>query len=211
MTCCAASSRLAGSGLRVSTTSTTWGPDPEPRRVDRRDPSRDPVPEDGYHGDYVHDLAAAVPDDVWTRRPGQARTPADPGHWAPVRVREGIERSLAGLGVRFDVWTTEARCTPPAGSTGPSSVSAPPGGVFEQDGAIWFRSTDFGDDKDRVIIRSNGEPTYFAADIGYVTEKFSRGFDQLIYVWGADHHGTVPRVCHAAEAMGYDPEHVQIP
>ena len=78
------------------------------------------------------------------------------------------------------------------------------GHVYEQDGAVWFRSTDFGDDKDRVIFRSNGEPTYFAADIGYVTEKFSRGFDHLIYVWGADHHGTVARVRNAAEAMGYD-------
>ena len=76
--------------------------------------------------------------------------------------------------------------------------------MYEQDGALWFRSTTFGDDKDRVIYRSNGEPTYFAADIGYVTEKFSRGFDHLIYIWGADHHGTVARVRNAAKAMGYD-------
>ncbi len=84
------------------------------------------------------------------------------------------------------------------------------GHVYEQDGALWFRSTAFGDDKDRVITRSNGQPTYFAADIGYVTEKFSRGFDHLIYVWGADHHGTVARVRNAAEAMGFDKEAVQI-
>jgi arginyl-tRNA synthetase len=82
--------------------------------------------------------------------------------------------------------------------------------VYESEGAVWFRSTDFGDDKDRVIFRSNGEPTYFAADIGYVTEKFSRGFDHLIYIWGADHHGTVARVRNAAEAMGYDREAVQV-
>src|SRR4030095_9874237 len=79
-----------------------------------------------------------------------------------------------------------------------------------QDGAVWFRSTAFGDDKDRVVIRSNGEPTYFAADIGYVTEKFSRGFDHLIYVWGVDHHGTVARNRNAAEAMGYDREAVEM-
>jgi arginyl-tRNA synthetase len=84
------------------------------------------------------------------------------------------------------------------------------GHVYEEDGALWFRSTAFGDDKDRVIIRSNGEPTYFAADIGYVAEKFSRGFDHLIYIWGADHHGTVARVRNAAEAMGYDREAVQM-
>jgi arginyl-tRNA synthetase len=84
------------------------------------------------------------------------------------------------------------------------------GHVYEEDGALWFRSTTFGDDKDRVIIRSNGQPTYFASDIGYVTEKLSRGFDHLIYIWGADHHGTVARVRNAAEAMGYDREAVQI-
>ena len=84
------------------------------------------------------------------------------------------------------------------------------GHVYEQDGALWFRSTAFGDDKDRVIIRSDGRPTYFAADIGYVTEKFSRGFDHLIYIWGADHHGTVARIRNAAEAMGYDREAVQM-
>ena len=84
------------------------------------------------------------------------------------------------------------------------------GHVYVQDGATWFRSTTFGDDKDRVILRSTGEPTYFASDIGYVTEKFSRGFDELIYVWGSDHHGTVARVRNAAEAMGYDREAVRM-
>lgn len=171
----------------------------------------EPVPEDGYHGDYVHDHAAAVPDDVWTEATASgADTSGILGHWAALRVREGIERSLAGLGVRFDVWTTEASLH--AGGWVDRAVERlrAAGYVFEQDGAIWFRSTDFGDDKDRVIIRSSGEPTYFAADIGYVTEKFSRGFDHLIYVWGADHHGTVARVRNAAKAMGYDPEHVQM-
>ena len=84
------------------------------------------------------------------------------------------------------------------------------GHVFEQEGATWFRSTTFGDDKDRVIYRTNGEPTYFAADIGYVTEKFARGFDKLIYIWGADHHGTVARVRNAAQAMGFDPDAVEM-
>jgi arginyl-tRNA synthetase len=84
------------------------------------------------------------------------------------------------------------------------------GHVYEREGATWFRSTAFGDDKDRVIYRSDGRPTYFAADIGYVTEKFSRGFDHLIYIWGVDHHGTVARNKNAAEAMGYDPDHYQV-
>ncbi len=171
----------------------------------------DPVPDDGYHGDYVQGLAAAIPETLWVEAtaPG-ADTAGILGHWAAGRVREGIERSLADLGVRFDVWTTEASLHEGGWVDRAVERLRVAGHVYEQDGAIWFRSTSFGDDKDRVIIRSNGEPTYFAADIGYVTEKFSRGFDHLIYVWGADHHGTVARVRNAAKAMGYDPDAVQM-
>src|SRR3970282_25763 len=82
--------------------------------------------------------------------------------------------------------------------------------LYEQDGATWFRSTAFGDDKDRVVIRSNGELTYFAFDIGYVCPTISRGFDHFIYIGGADHHGTVARVRNAAEAMGYDKARVEM-
>jgi arginyl-tRNA synthetase len=169
------------------------------------------VPEDGYHGDYVNELAAAVPEALWSEATTpEADTAGILGHWAAGRVREGIERSLADLGVRFDVWTTEGSLHEGGWVDRAIERLRAAGHVYEQDGAIWFRSTTFGDDKDRVIIRSNGEPTYFAADIGYVTEKFSRGFDHLIYVWGADHHGTVARVRNAAKAMGYDPEAVQM-
>ena len=169
------------------------------------------IPEDGYHGDYIPDLAAAMPDDLWAEAtaPG-ADTNGVLGHWAALRVREGIEQSLASLGVRFDVWTTEASLHQQGWVERAIDRLRAGGHVYELDGALWFRSTAFGDDKDRVIIRSSGEPTYFAADIGYVTEKFSRGFDHLIYVWGADHHGTVARVRNAAQAMGYDPEAVQV-
>lgn len=169
------------------------------------------IPEEGYHGDYVPELAAAVPDDLWAEAtaPG-ADTNGTLGHWAALRVREGIEESLARLGVRFDVWTTEGSLHQSGWVERAIERLRAGGHVYEQDGALWFRSTTFGDDKDRVIIRANGAPTYFAADIGYVTEKFSRGFDHLIYVWGADHHGTVARVRNAAQAMGYDPEAVQM-
>ncbi len=165
----------------------------------------EPVPEDGYHGDYVADLAAALPDDVWAAATGpDADETGIVGRWASERVRAGIEASLAHLGVRFDVWTTE-RSLHDEGWVSRAVERLREGGhVYEQDGALWFRSTAFGDDKDRVITRSNGEPTYFASDIGYLTEKFSRGFDELVYIWGQDHHGTVARVRNAAEAMGYD-------
>jgi arginyl-tRNA synthetase len=171
----------------------------------------DPVPDDGYHGDYVIDLAAGMPDDVWTAAAAAgADTDGLVGRWAAGRVREGIEASLTALGVRFDVWTSEARLHDEGWVARAVDKLRERGHVYEEDGAVWFRSTAFGDDKDRVIYRSNGEPTYFAADIGYVTEKFSRGFDHLIYIWGADHHGTVARLRNAAEAMGYDRDAVQI-
>jgi arginyl-tRNA synthetase len=169
------------------------------------------IPEDGYHGAYVEALAAAVPDEVWTELTAdEANAAFAVGRWAGARVREGIEASLERLGVHFDVWTTETSIHEGGWVERGVERLRERGYVFEQDGALWFRATDFGDDKDRVIIRSNGSPTYFAADIGYVTEKLSRGFDHLIYVWGADHHGTIARVRGAAEAMGYDPNRVQI-
>ena len=172
----------------------------------------EPVPEDGYHGDYVAELAAAVPDDVWAEADGAGRRrrrdrrgagrPSGSGRGSRRASSASASTSTSGRARRSlhdEGWVERAIERLRAG-----------GHVYEQDGALWFRSTAFGDDKDRVIIRSNGEPTYFAADIGYVTEKFSRGFDHLIYIWGADHHGTVARVRNAAEAMGYDRDAVQM-
>ena len=171
----------------------------------------EPIPEDGYHGAYVEELAAAVPDDLWAEvTADDANAAFTLGRWAGARVREGIEASLERLGVHFDVWTTETSIHEGGWVDRGIERLRERGYLFEQDGALWFRATDFGDDKDRVIIRSNGSPTYFAADIGYVTEKLSRGFDHLIYVWGADHHGTIARLRGAAEAMGYDAGRVQI-
>ena len=170
-----------------------------------------PLPEDAYRGAYVHDLAAAVPDELWEEATAPGSDTGDVlGRWAAGRVREGIEASLERLGVHFDVWTSEGSLHAEGWVDRAVERLRERGHVYEQDDALWFRSTAFGDDKDRVITRSNGEPTYFAADIGYVTEKFSRGFDHLIYIWGADHHGTVARVRNAAEAMGYDREAVQM-
>jgi arginyl-tRNA synthetase len=168
-----------------------------------------PLPDDGYHGDYVATLAAELPEELAARI-------ADPdvddaiGAWASERVRAGIEASLAHLGVRFDVWKTESSLHDEGWVERAVERLRGAGHVYDQDGALWFRSTTFGDDKDRVITRSDGRPTYFAADIGYVTEKFGRGFDHLIYVWGADHHGTVARVRNAAQAMGFDRDAVEM-
>jgi arginyl-tRNA synthetase len=164
-----------------------------------------PVPDDGYHGDYVGDLARELPDDVWQR------AQADPeragwivGEWASEATRGGIERSLENLGVHIDVWKGEGSLHSEGYVARAIEKLKASGDIYEQDGAQWFRSTKYGDDKDRVVIRSNGEPTYFASDIGYVSEKFGRGFDELIYIWGADHHGTIARLKNAAQALGLD-------
>jgi arginyl-tRNA synthetase len=171
----------------------------------------DAVPEDGYHGAYVADLAAAVPAGI--RAEAEANgddAPRIVGHWAAGTVRAGIEASLERLGVHFDVWKSEGSLHADGWVGRAMEQLRERGHLYEQDGATWFRSTAFGDDKDRVVIRSNGEPTYFAADIGYLAEKFSRGFDHIIYVWGIDHHGYIARTRGAAAGLGLDPEHVQV-
>ncbi|MGI8998957.1 MAG: arginine--tRNA ligase [Candidatus Limnocylindria bacterium] len=169
------------------------------------------LPEDGYRGDYVEELATELPDDVAVQaadKPDEAARIV--GAWATERVRRGIEASLARLGVQFDVWKEESSLHDDEWVERAVQKLRDSGHVYAADGATWFRSTDFGDDKDRVVYRSNGLPTYFASDVGYVTEKLSRGFEELIYIWGADHHGTVARVRNAAEAMGYDREAVRM-
>ena len=171
----------------------------------------EPVPDDGYHGEYVADLAAAVPADVAAAAAAPGADGADVlGRWASERVRAGIEASLERLGVHFDVWKSEGSLHSEGWVDRAIERLRAGGHLYEQDGALWFRSTTFGDDKDRVLIRSTGEPTYFAADVGYVVEKLSRGFDHLIYIWGVDHHGYIARTRGAAEAMGFDPARVEV-
>jgi arginyl-tRNA synthetase len=168
-----------------------------------------PIPEDGYHGEYVAELASQVPDGVWADATAdRAKTGAVLGRWASERVRAGIEESLARLGVHFDVWTSEGSIHEQGWVSRAIEQLREAGHIYEADGATWFRSTAFGDDKDRVVVRSNGQPTYFASDLGYIAQKFSRGFEELIYLWGEDHHGTVARNRAAARALGFDADAV---
>jgi arginyl-tRNA synthetase len=164
-----------------------------------------PIPDDGYRGEYVYALAAELPAEILDGA-GVAGPERDRvvGEWASERIRAGIEASLAHLGVHFDVWKSEGSLYTDGSVERAVERLRAAGVVYEADGALWFRSTDYGDDKDRVIRKSSGDHTYFGSDIGYVAEKFGRGFDHLVYIWGADHHGTVARVRNAAEAMGFD-------
>ena len=168
------------------------------------------VGENGYKGDYVGELAAAIPTDVAVRAAESSDAVEVIGRWASEKIRSGIELSLANLGVAFDVWRSEGSLYTDGWVERAIERLRRGNWLEERDGALWFRSTAFGDDKDRVIRKSTGAFTYFGSDIGYVEEKFSRGFDHLIYVWGADHHGTVARVRNAAEAMGYEKERLEM-
>ena len=114
------------------------------------------------------------------------------------RAMDGIRATLARFGVAFDTYVSEASLEEAGEIEEAIERLRAAGTIYEADGAVWFRSTDFGDDKDRIVVRSSGRHTYFAADCAYVIDKFRRGFDHLVYVWGADHHGDVVRVKGAA-------------
>jgi arginyl-tRNA synthetase len=170
------------------------------------------IPEDGYHGDYVYDMARELPDSVLEDAKQAGEDPAwAVGRWASENVRAGIEASLDRLGCHFDVWRSESTLHNDGWVTRAVDRLRAVGDVYEEDGAVVFRSTKYGDDKDRVILRSNGgAPTYFAADIGYLVEKLSRGYNRIVFIWGEDHHGYVARVKAAAESLGFDRTCVQM-
>ena len=134
------------------------------------------------------------------------------GRWASEQVRAGIEASLEHLGCHFDVWRSESTLHNDGWVGKAIDRLRAAGDVYEEDGAVVFRSTKYGDDKDRVILRSTDDaaPTYFAADIGYLLEKFSRGYQRIVFIWGEDHHGYVARVKAAAQSLGFDRDHVQM-
>jgi arginyl-tRNA synthetase len=119
-------------------------------------------------------------------------------------ILDNIRRDLSGFGIDFDDWYSERTLTEKGAVNKTILRLQDAGHVYEKDGALWFRSTNFGDEKDRVIQRENGQTTYFASDIAYHLDKLERGFDRVIDVWGADHHGYVPRVKAALQALDQD-------
>ncbi|MBY4678078.1 arginine--tRNA ligase [Marinobacterium arenosum] len=121
-----------------------------------------------------------------------------------------IRDDLAGFGVTYQQWFSERSLTSNGDVDSALNKLQQNGHLYEQDGNLWFRSTAFGDDKDRVVRRANGQTTYFASDIAYLQNKFERGFDKVLYIWGADHHGYIARMKAACQALGYDPERLLV-
>ncbi|NVK43454.1 MAG: arginine--tRNA ligase [Oceanospirillaceae bacterium] len=121
-----------------------------------------------------------------------------------------IRDDLSGFGIAYQEWFSERSLTTSGDVESALQKLQDKGYLYEEDGNLWFRSTDFGDDKDRVVRRANGQTTYFASDIAYHMNKFERGFDRVVNIWGADHHGYITRVKAALEAMGYDPERLVV-
>jgi arginyl-tRNA synthetase len=165
-----------------------------------------PLPEDGYRGERVAEYAARVV----AAAPGVLELPEDEAlavfreHGLPLVV-EDIRSSLSAFGVDFDVWFSERSLTASGATEQALKTLRAQGHVYEQDGAVWLRTTDFGDDKDRVLVKSDGVATYFMSDAAYYLDKRGRGFDRCIYLLGADHHGYVGRLRAIAACAGDDP------
>lgn len=171
-----------------------------------------PFPEDGYRGQYIYHMAEEI-----RSREGDRFLAIPPGEslpffraWSGEAILESIRKDLADFGVNFDVWFSEKTLYERDLVPSAMDILKERGFAFEQEGALWFKSTDFSDEKDRVLIRGNGAPTYFASDIAYHKDKFDRGFDRVIDVWGADHHGYVPRMKAGVQSLGRDPEDLDI-
>ena len=195
-------------------------------------------PDDGYRGDYVRDIGAQLAGAHGDRlvRPAAILSVPLVGAAADAALDVLIAAAKAGLGedwwtvhrfaldamladqrndlgefgVHYDVWSSEQSLHTGGAVERAAQRLHDAGHLYRQDGALWFRSTTFGDEKDRVVRRDNGAYTYFASDIAYHAEKFDRGFDIVIDVWGADHHGYIARVKGALQALGYDPARLEI-
>ena len=148
------------------------------------------LPEDGYAGEYVAEWASEMPTDV------------DPVEWGRERALADVEKSLASMNVEFDHWASESALVESGAMEATMAELRAAGWVDEREGATWLRTSAFGDEKDRVLVKSDGEPTYFVPDISYHHEKFGRG-DLVIDVLGADHHGYVPRMSAAMQMLGH--------
>lgn len=171
-----------------------------------------PMPEDGYQGDYMNDVAKVFVEkygDALAQKPLEETLELFSQETGKL-VLDMIRKDLEDFGVKFDVWFSEKSLYEDDSVESAMAALKERGYAYEEDGALWFRSTLFGDDKDRVLIRSNGMPTYFTSDVAYLKNKYDRGFKRLIYVLGADHHGYEPRIRSVNKAFGYPDEAIDV-
>ena len=171
----------------------------------------EPTPEDGYAGAYIADIAAQV----LTKAPDALSLPDDEQRetFREIGVDlmfHHIKASLHEFGTDFDVYTHEDSMHTSGRVEQAIAKLRENGAIYEKDGATWLRTTEFGDDKDRVVIKSDGNPAYIAGDLAYYLDKRQRGFDLCIYMLGADHHGYIARLKAAAAALGDDPDTVEV-
>ncbi len=158
-------------------------------------------PEDGYQGDYLRDLARQ-----YLAEKGGPPSPGEEeklGGYAAAIILAGIKKDLLDFGVRFDHWFRETDLYRQGWVEQSFALLKDKDCLYEEEGALWFKATRFGDDKDRVVRRQTGATTYFASDVAYHLEKFSRGYDLVVDLWGADHHGYVSRVKAAAQSLTF--------
>ncbi len=168
------------------------------------------IPEGGYHGAYLVELAAQL----LREQPDLARATPHEGlaacRVAPLRIRQEQEDLLRDLHVVFDVWSSEQAVRDQGRVESALRLLADRGLTFEEDGALFLRTSSFGDDKDRVLRKSDGSLTYFVPDIAYHIDKHDRGFERVIDVWGADHHGYIPRMRAVLRALGYGEDFFEV-
>jgi len=170
------------------------------------------VPENGYHGEDITEHMRNLIDEEGDRHLQWDEEERRKYfiEYALKRNLEKIKQDLKDFGVEFDVWYSEQSLYDSGKVDSVIQYLREKGYAYEKDGAIWFKTSEFGADKDDVLVRKNGIPTYFASDIAYHRDKFERGFDRVINIWGADHHGHIPRMKGAVEALGYDPDRLHI-
>ncbi|MGO9378275.1 MAG: arginine--tRNA ligase [Dissulfurispiraceae bacterium] len=169
-------------------------------------------PEDGYRGNYIADLAAEFKTAVGDQFVNMDFDIAADAviDFSYRKMLDLIKKDLEDFGVIFDTWQSERDLYATGEVLKALDDLRARGFIFEHDGATWFRTTDFGDDKDRVLIKKDGDYTYFTPDIAYHRKKFEKGFDELIDIWGADHHGYIPRMQAAAQALGHPRESLRV-
>lgn len=158
-------------------------------------------PQDFYRGEYIKDIAAE-----YIEKYGAIDSPGAPSlkEFGSKAMLENIKRDLLDFGIEFDSWFSERSLDDTGMVAATIEELKQKGHVFESEGALWFRTTDFGDDKDRVLIKADGERTYFASDIAYHRDKIERGFSSIVNIWGADHHGYEGRIRALIKALGHD-------